>query len=106
MKRIVMGVICGLVLGVTGTAVAGVSYSYWSKSFSTYKCEGDSGSVLCNERNSRQKYEVAMTHRSVMVFHQGLLLLTCKRKLRPVDNCMVYGQKFERRPNGDLEMNP
>lgn len=62
MRRTIAALIAGLVLGITGTAVAAQNY-YWSEKGTGYKCEGITGGVHCNAGN----YQVGVTRDFVYV---------------------------------------
>jgi hypothetical protein len=47
MKRTIAALIAGLVLGISGTAVAATAV-YWEKNGNGYRCQGISSGVTCN----------------------------------------------------------
>jgi hypothetical protein len=61
MRRTIAALIAGLVLGITGTAVA--AGGYWAEGGSGYKCEGITSGVSCNSG----LYQVGITRDYVYV---------------------------------------
>lgn len=57
MRKMIAGILAGLVLGTTGTAVAAQQYGYWHNSGNDYKCQGYSKGVYCNSGG----YQVGVT---------------------------------------------
>ena len=54
MRRVIAGVIAGLVLGTTGTAIGAVALKpYWSESGNAYTCQGTNTGMLCKSAGFR-----------------------------------------------------
>lgn len=92
MKRLIVGLLIGLILGMTTTAVASNGFVYWKRGGSTYMCQGDAVSVFCKETNWRPVYEISMFPGAVDVAYHGHLIFNCNRKQSPNYNCAYYGR--------------
>jgi len=90
MKKFLLGLAAGIILGGTGIAVA--ASSYWSNKGQTYTCTGGPISVICKETNWKPSYEVAIIPGAIDVAFQGHVIFNCKRGIRPSYNCEYYGR--------------
>jgi hypothetical protein len=85
MKKLIAGVVAGLVLGVTGTGIAATQGGYWSEGGTGYKCEGIAAGVTCKSGG----YEFGATKSFVYIAKTGQkkLLFGC-RKYDGWDSCV------------------
>jgi hypothetical protein len=90
MKSRLAAVLVGVVLGTTGTALAGTTY-YWEERGNTYRCQGSERSVFCKETIWQRNYEVSIIPGWVSVAYGGHAIFGCKRALLPRGNCTYYG---------------
>lgn len=79
MKGIIIGLIMGLVLGVTGVAVA--AGGYWHNGGTGYSCEGYTGGVICKQTGYGTRYSVLVNAKGSLNVYVGkdTPVFSCKR---------------------------
>jgi len=79
MKKLIAGLVAGLILGSASVAGATTSWTYWVRGGSSYTCTGIDSGVLCKERSWSGLYGVSITKDYVGITRRGHALSGCKR---------------------------
>lgn len=89
MKKLIIGILIGLMLGSVSAASA---YSvYWKRGGNTYMCTGIARDVVCRETNWKPAYSVHIVPGSIIVAFNGNVIFGCDRGITPENNCHYYG---------------
>jgi hypothetical protein len=91
MKKLVAGLMIGLVLGVSSTAAIAASTVYWKRGGGSYSCEGTYTGVICKETNYQPAYSVAIVRGNIIAAYRGRVIFGCDRGYSPGGNCDYYG---------------
>lgn len=76
---------------IVGKATTAPVAGYWEKHGKTYYCYGDNVRVFCKETNWKPAYEVGILNGLIATTFQGKLIFSCKRGIRPGNNCSYFG---------------
>ena len=90
MKRVIVALIVGILLGSSTLAYA--QSKFWARDGLTYHCVGGPKSVFCNETNWKPGYTVAIYPGAVSVMFGKKMYFWCNRKYQPNGNCTYYGR--------------
>lgn len=78
MKKLIAGLISGIVLGASGVGLA--AGGYWSGNGTGYKCEGYYGAAICNQSGYGTRYSVMVKSGTVVIFQgKNDPIFECKR---------------------------
>lgn len=88
MRRLLAGLIAGLMLGATGVAGAATAVGYWTQGGTSYSCSGVSSGVICKEKYGR--YKISITPTFVGISYGAKAYLGCERGYdRPATACFA-----------------
>lgn len=90
MRKVIAGLVAGLVLGVTGTAGATLT-NYWEGQGNTYTCEGVETGMHCKERSGYGLYNIWITPKYVDISRGKKIVYGCKRGFGSIGSACFPG---------------
>jgi len=79
MKKVIAGLVAGLVLGSVSTAGAATNWTYWVRGGASYTCTGIETGVICKEKPWSGVYRVSITPSFVGIFRGSHAVYGCDR---------------------------
>jgi hypothetical protein len=86
MRKLIAGLVSGLLLGSVGVATAS---SYWKEGGTGYTCSGIANGAICHQ-DGYWRYGVLVTHKNIVIFRgRNTPLMACYRD-RSSDGCVDF----------------
>lgn len=89
MRNTIAALLAGIVLGSTGMGAAAGTV-YWLRGGNTYRCEGVSAGVMCQENNHFPAYKIYFTPSYASATYGKRAIFGCKRGRAPSQSTCVF----------------